>query len=540
MSTRAQLGSEVIAEQLAGLGADVFFGLMGEDTAGVTVALIERGLRYVSTRHEAAAVGMADGYSWASGKLGIALVTRGPGLMNGLTAARNAARAGERVLIVTGDSPTTRWYLPDPKNLDQRKLSETAGLVFAGTDDPAEVRRCADMAIASALSGTPAVLAIAANVLNGPLPDVAGAPPVPSPPPLPELDPATLDRVADLLLRSAQPLVLAGRGATTGRVPELLIELARRSGALLGTTLPARDLFLGQPNDLGVVGGFARVRSEEPLRGVDFVLAVGASLGDFTTAGQTLFQQAIVAQVERDPSRSGIYYPVDLGVIGDASSVCAALVDLLPAGGEGLVAPAVADDAPLYNGPDESAGGLVDPRLVAAVLDELLPKDRVVLCDAGRYSTAPHRFMRSSGLNTFRLVAEAGAIGAGLGPAIGAALARPERQTVLCAGDGGLLLSASDLETVAREGIPLLIIVFNDHAFGAEKLVLAASGLPVSYAEFPETDIAAIARGMGIESATVRSAQELRDLLPSIIERRTPALLDCKVLPDLVVPRMSG
>jgi thiamine pyrophosphate-dependent acetolactate synthase large subunit-like protein len=102
------------------------------------------------------------------------------------------------------------------------------------------------------------------------------------------------------------------------------------------------------------------------------------------------------------------------------------------------------------------------------------------------------------------------------------------------------MLAASDLETVAREQIPLLIVVFNDQAFGAEKIVLAAAGLPVRYAEFPETDLAAIARGAGMEATTVRSPDELANVLPSILDRGAPALLDCKVIPDLVVARATG
>jgi thiamine pyrophosphate-dependent acetolactate synthase large subunit-like protein len=538
-----ELAYQLIAGSLRERGIETFFGLMGEDTAALTVELSRAGARYVPARHEAGVVGMADGYGWARREVALALVTRGPGLTNALTAARIAVRAGRRLLIVTGDSPTTRWYLPDPKHVDQRAVAEAAGLAFFGTSDPDRVGEAFEAAWASADAGTPAVLAVAANVLNGPVPPT-GVALQPIPPPAAAASDGGIEGIVELLRGCARPLVLAGRGAMTGETPALLVAVAEKIGALLGTTLPARDLFRGHPYHLGVVGGFATEAAEPLLREVDCVLAFGASLSDFTTSQRTLFTEAKVVHVDVDPAQIGACHDVDIAVVGDARSVAEALRDSLsdatPGRGFHTAATRRQLASPLYGGHDESIPGHVDPRLVATILDDALPEHRTIVCDTGRFSTAPSRYMRSSGVDTFRLVAEFGAVGGALAPALGAALARPDATTILFTGDGGIMLGIAELETAARLEIPLLVVVMNDHAFGAEKAVLEAAGLPSRYAEFPETDLAAIARGMGIEAVTVRSPGDLREILPRLAERSTPILLDCKIRPDLVVPRVTG
>jgi thiamine pyrophosphate-dependent acetolactate synthase large subunit-like protein len=533
-----------VANALLELQPAAFFGLMGEDTALLTAELSEAGVTYVAARHESGAVGMAEGYAWASGELGICLVTRGPGFTNALTALRTAVRAQARLLLITGEAPTTRWYLPDPKAVDQRLAAAAIGLEYHEARAPEDVPGQLARAMASAQAGRVAALAVVTNVLNGP---VAGAAPPPNPmtsdaPAISAPRGAEVATAAGLLAGSRRPLILAGRGAAHAR--EALEELAARTGALLGTTLPARDLFLGSSYDLGVVGGFATDPAASVLAQVDCVVVFGASLTDFTTAERTLLRDATAIHVDVDPGKIGAYYPVEAGIVGDAEAVARRLLAALPENGR-LEKPfhepetRAELDRPLYEGSDETTRDGIDPRIVATTLDALLPEQRAIIVDTGRFSGAPSRYMRSSGIGTFRFTGDFGAIGSALGPALGAAVARPELPTVLFVGDGGLMMSLPDLETAARHAIPLVVVVMNDRAFGAERHVLAAAGVDERHAEFADTDFAGIARAMGVEAYEIRRAADLEAVEPVLAGRTAPLLLDCKLRPDLPPPRVK-
>jgi thiamine pyrophosphate-dependent acetolactate synthase large subunit-like protein len=474
------------------------------------------------------------------------MVTRGPGLTNALTALHTVVRARRRVLLITGDVSTDRsLWAEDNKYLDAAAVAASVGLEFFPVDDADGAVPSFRAAAAAAAAGRPALLSVAYDVLNGPggsvqppRPELAAAPDVLQQP----AAAAEIERIADLLTAAERPLILVGRGAASADLKPLIEELAERTGALLGTTLLAKDFFRGHRFALGVVGGFASDPAAELLGTVDCVLVLGASLTQFTTGHRTLFEDATVVHVDRDTARIGATFRADLGVVADAGAAVRALLEMVPAAGSAK--PFHGDETlaalrgPLFLGEDDSRPGALDPRTVATTLDELLPEQRTLVIDAGRFMTSPSRFIRVPGPGHFRLTADAGSIGVGLGPALGAAVARPDSQTVLFIGDGGLALSIADIETAARHRIPLIVVAMNDHGFGAERIHLAADGLPEDCAHIEDMDFAAVARAMGVEAETVRTVDELRAQAPRLVGRTTPLLLDCKIRDDFTTPRL--
>lgn len=543
----------VLADQLHALGTTRCFGVMGEDTAALTVAAIERGIRYLGTRHEAAAVGMADGFSWASGGLGVCMVTRGPGLMNAATACRTAVRGRRRLLLITGDAPTGREPIFDNKFVEQGPIAAALGMSFFTASAPGKAIDVFASAVGSAREGRPAVLAIPADVFHADVVDLSGPPGEPAASALPA--PPAAGELAELtgtIDGARRPLILAGRGATGADTANALRRLADRIGALLGTTLLAKDLFRGHALDLGVVGSFASDPAAGLLAEVDCVLAFGASLTPFTTGQRTLFAEAKVIQIDSDPAALGANFPIALGVLADARLTAERLLESLGPD-ERTDGPDEQADSrrfdtaetlarlrrPLYDGPDESAPGELDPRIVASTLDRLLPAARSVVLDSGRFMTSPARFVRVQGPGYFRLTADAGSIAVGLGIALGAAVARPELANVLFIGDGGLSMSLGDLETAVRHSVGLIVVVMNDRAYGAEWVQLQADGLPTRYAALPQIDFAPVARALGIEAATVASIAELEALAPLLTGRSRPLLIDCRIRQDLTAARLQ-
>ena len=534
-----------LSRALDGLRVQHVFGVMGEDTASLTVGIIEQGIAYHGARHESAAVAMADGYSWASQALGVCMVTRGPGLMNAATACRTAVQGGRRLLLITGDAPIGADHRFDYKYIDQAPISSALGLAHFAAASPEEALVALEQAVESAQHGRPAVLAIPANVfgfelaLQTPVRAAPVATSAPQPP-----DDGAIAGLSEMIAESRRPLILAGRGAASSEAAPALGRLAERIGALLGTTLLAKDLFRGHRLDLGVVGSFASDAAADLLAEVDLVLAFGASLTPFTTAQRTLFAGAEVVQIDSDGSRLGASFAVSMGVAADARLTAERLLERVES--EDSTAEPRFDTPetlarlarPLYGGPDESGPGELDPRMVAVTLDRALPEDRVVVLDSGRFMTSPARFIRVPEPGCFRLTADAGSIAIGLGVALGAAIARPKAANVLFVGDGGLSMSMGDLETAARNAVRLIVVVMNDRAYGAEYVHLQADGLPPNYAALPEIDFAGVARALGIEALTVSSRSELEAVAPRLRGRSGPLLIDCRIRQDITAERL--
>jgi len=179
---------------------------------------------------------------------------------------------------------------------------------------------------------------------------------------------------------------------------------------------------------------------------------------------------------------------------------------------------------------DDSDGQRIDPRTLSIALDDLLPAERTVAVDSGNFMGYPSMYLSVPDESGFCFTQAFQSIGLGLASAIGAAVARPDRLTVAALGDGGALMGVSELETVVRLGIPMVVVVYDDEAYGAEVHHFGPDGDPLDTVRFPPADIAAIGRGFGFEGVTVRSAGDLgpvRDWLAGPRER--PLLIDAKV-----------
>jgi thiamine pyrophosphate-dependent acetolactate synthase large subunit-like protein len=236
-----------------------------------------------------------------------------------------------------------------------------------------------------------------------------------------------------------------------------------------------------------------------------------------------------VAQVDDDPSALGGHVPVALGVTGDVALTARAVADALggassgdvpsgkaPGGRSGYRSAALQDriaaqvrwrDVPFD---DESTGDRIDPRTLSIGLDDLLPAERIVAVDSGNFMGYPSMYLSVPDADGFCFTQAYQSIGLGLASAIGSAIARPDRLTVAALGDGGALMGISELETVVRLGLPMVIVVYDDDAYGAEVHHFGPDGDPLDTVRFPPVKIARIGRGFGCQSVTVRRRRDLR------------------------------
>lgn len=533
--------AEAIGRTLAERGVDVFFGLVGSGNFAVVNALHEAGAEFYSSRHECAAVMMADGYARASGKIGVCSVHQGPGFTNTLTGLVEAAKSRTPLVMLAADTPTgTLW---SNFKIDQVSFAQTAGAIAEQVRSPETAAEDAARALRRArVERRPVVLNIPIDLVEMDSPD--GPPLITEPP---KLDPPRPSRrsvaqASDLLESCGRPVIVAGRGAALAGGREALEALGERVGALMATSAVGNGLFAGNPYDIGIAGGFSLPLAVELLADTDLVLAFGASLNRWTVRHGRLFPpEARVVQVDLDAEAIGALYPVDVGVVGDAAATAHAIIEELArrgVGKQGFRSEELAREISTRRWRDESyedegANEHIDPRTLSIALDDLLPEERTVATDSGHFMGYPAMYLPVPDQKGFIFSQAFQSVGLGLGTAIGAAIARPDRLTVAALGDGGALMALGELETAARYRLPMVVVVYNDAAYGAEVHHFGPMGRPVDLTRFPDTDFAALARAAGADGITVRNSKDLAPVKEWLGRRDKPLVIDAKVNPEV-------
>jgi acetolactate synthase-1/2/3 large subunit len=540
-----QTVSLAMARMLVERGTHTIFSLMSDDTARLVLDLDAAGCRVISTRHEHAAVGAADGYARSSGTVGVVVIGRGPGLTNALNALITAQKARSRVLVVVGESPNTpgREEIPERfgKDIAQARLLEAVEVPHVRVRSAGTALADLAAALDRAAQGSPVVLSVPPSVFA----QLAGDEPssvvahVPSTVQEPEAH--ELADVLDLLMTEwacRRPVILAGSGAVQSNAKNDLVRIGDRIGAVYGTTLPARSLFADQDRNLGIIGTFATPIASELLRTADVVLAFGVSLNANTTYGQTLFPNARIVHVDNDPAAIGLYAPAELVVHGDAALTARALAARLAEADYSALgfravdaAQRLAEYRPDYR--DMSRPGALDPRTVMPALDALLPRERNVVIDPGHHFAFGVPSLQAPEPGAFIAPLEYGAVGCGIGPALGICIAHPERVTVLSIGDGGLMMTLGDLDTAVRYCLPLIVIVNDDGGFGSEVQFLRVNGLPDQLALTDNPSFAAVATALGADAITITELGDLERVAAKIAHLKGPLLIDVKTNRDV-------
>jgi thiamine pyrophosphate-dependent acetolactate synthase large subunit-like protein len=560
--------AEAVGEALTGLGVHTVFGVVGSGNFHVTNALVAGGARFVAARHEGGAATMADAFARAGGGVGVLSVHQGPGLTNALTGITEAAKSRTPLLVLAAE--TAGSAVRSNFRVDQAALAAAVGAVPERVHSPASA--LADLARAWRTAVTErrtVVLGLPLDVQAAEFPGSAAASPrsrptppspgsaraggaaadrpgplavhVPPAPPPPVPGPAGVARLADVLAGAARPVFLAGRGARGAR--EALVALAARTGALLATSAVARGLFRGEEFDLDVSGGFASPVTAELVRDADVLVGWGCSLNMWTLRhGALVGVDTTVVQVDLDTEALGANRPIDLGLVGDVAGTALAVEAELARRGHtsgGARSPALAArlarerrwrDLPYDDDSDEVS---IDPRTLSIALDDLLPAERTVAVDSGNFMGYPAMYLEVPDVDGLIFTQAYQSIGLGLATAIGAAVARPDRLTVAALGDGGALMGVAELETAVRLGLGLVIVVYDDEAYGAEVHHFGPGGEPLGTVRFPPADIAAIARGFGCAALTVRRRQDLAPLTDWLSgPRDRPVLIHAKVTSD--------
>jgi thiamine pyrophosphate-dependent acetolactate synthase large subunit-like protein len=532
-----------VARALRDNGVDTLFGLLGDANLFLVESFVrEQGGRFVAAAHEAGGALMGLGYSAISGKTGVATVTHGPGLSNTMTALVEGVKATLPLVLVCGD--TAAGDRGHPQKIDQRAFVLTTGAGFEPLRSPKTLAEDVATAFCRAAAERRPI------ALNVPIDlqwlDVEYRP---APHEEPERSGSTvsgqeLDDAAGIVAAAKRPIVLAGRGAIAPAARLALLRLADRTDALVATSLKGRDLFAGLPHDLGIFGTLSGPQTLEAILESDCVVAFGASLNRFTTDQGALLRGKRVVSVNAEAGDTAKFAKPDACVVGDPAVVAGAMVRLLdeaeipPSGYRTEWLARTGGIKPTEPPARPHRPGTIDFPRALRRLDEIVPADRVVVTDAGRFAYETWKTIRTRDPRHYLLTMNSGSIGLGLPYAIGASVAAKDRLVLLVTGDGGFMHGGlAELNTAVRSKCNLVIIVFNDGSYGSEHVQLCDRNMDPGLSVMDWPDLAPLAEALGATGVTVRSMEDLERAASAIQRRQGPILVDVKIDPDAMPPK---
>lgn len=529
-----------LANALSDQGVRTLYGLMGDANLFMVDHYVrELKGRYVPAVHEGGAVLMALGHASVTGDVAAVTITHGPAVSNAVTALIEGVKGTLPIVLLCGDTPVED---PDHQQaVAQRALIEATGAGFEQLKTPNAVAQDVATAFRRArLERRPIVL----NMPSAFMWEQAEYAPAPADIPALPVSPgegSALDEAIGVIAASRRPVILAGRGAKQAREP--LLKLAERIGAPVATTLKAKGLFHGATYDLGVFGTVSTPAAADVIASADCIIAFGAGFSRFTTAHGSYLEGARVVQIDDDPRQLGRRHRPDAMLVSDPALAAETIMHWLD---EAEIPSSQATDAidaaALRAGHSlpkpTNAEGTLDFSAALEAINTALPEDRVFVSDGGRFMTEAWCRIGVTTPENFLLSINVGAIGMGMGYAIGAAVARPDQKTVFVTGDGGFMMGGlAEYSSVVREGLNMLTIICNDSAYGAEYIQFEDRQMDPALSTFQWPSFAAMAEAMGATGLKITSMDELTAALAVANDTRGPVLIDLALDPA-AMPRM--
>jgi acetolactate synthase I/II/III large subunit len=482
----AQTGAEVLLRALKDQGVEVIFGYPGGAVLPIYDALFQQNaIRHVLVRHEQGAVHAAEGYARSTGKVGVVLVTSGPGATNAVTGLTDALMDSIPVVCLTGQVPTHLI------GNDAFQEADTTGITRPATKHNYLVKRPEDLARAVheafyvARSGRPGpvVIDLPKDIVIGKAPYTAPASGHPSYRPQTEPDHAQIAKAIALLKQAKRPMIYTGGGVINAgpAASAALTQLVRMTGFPITNTLMGLGAYpASDPQFLGMLGMHGTYEANLAMHGCDVLLAIGARFDDRVTGRLNAFSQGSKKiHADIDPSSINKNVPVDVAIVGDAGRTLEALLAAWQADPTQSDRQALttwwrqidawrAKDSLKFT-QDMKPGTIIKPQHAIRRLYELtrsVQKDIFITTEVGQHQMwaaqhfrfeQPNRWMTSGGLGT---------MGYGLPAAMGVQIAHPEALVIDIAGEASVLMNIQEMGTLAQYRLPVKVFILNNQYMG--------------------------------------------------------------------------
>jgi acetolactate synthase-1/2/3 large subunit len=470
-----QTGAHILIEALLHEGVDVAFGVPGGAILPFYDALYDAPIRHILARHEQGAGHMAEGYAWATGRVGVCIATSGPGATNLVTPLADALVDSVPLVAITGQVPT------NAVGNDAFQEAYTTGITMPATKhnyfvtDADEIPSIVHEAFHIAATGRPGPVLIdfPKDILNTPASwNDPGVVNLPGYKPTVDGHVPRIREAADLIERARQPVLYVGGGIIKANAAPQLRTLAERTATPVTTTLMGRGAFPdAHPLALGMPGMHGTYTAITALQQADLIIAIGVRFDDRVTGDPSSFApDAIVIHIDVDPAEIGKVRRADVPIVGDAGRV---ITQLLEAWGDRLPPDRQQwqdtyqrwqRDYPLRY--EQHPDGPIKPQYVIEELHRLTGGDATVVSGVGQHQMwasqywqfeDPRRWINSGGLGTMGFAVPA---------AIGAKTGRPDDLVIAVDGDGCFQMTFHELITAATEGLGVKVVVFNNGVHG--------------------------------------------------------------------------
>lgn len=541
-------GAEIIMECLLEQGVDTVFGYPGGSMIYVYDALLryQTQIRHILTAHEQGAAHAADGYARSSGRCGVVFATSGPGATNLVTGIATAYMDSVPLVAITCNVST------DLLGKDSFQEIDIVGITMPITKHNFLVKKAEDIAPAIrrafeiAKTGRPGPVLV--DITKDATTEVADYTRVKTTPVVNEqviASKAEIKQALKLMKKSRCPLIYAGGGIIAAEATEEL----KQFQTLLDAPVALSSMGLGgfaadDPAFCGMIGMHGTQTSALAVQDCDLLIAVGTRFSDRVTCdAETFAPSAKLIHIDADVAEIGKNVKVDVPLVGDAKAVLRELckqldkqshprwMELIARWKKDYPLPVLGEDA-------------LSPRCVIRTIYEMTKGDAIITTDVGQHQmwTAqfyefknPRRFLSSGGLGT---------MGFGLGAAIGAKVANPDKTVVNITGDGCFHMNMNELSTAAEQKLPIIEVIMNNGVLGMvrqwQTMFLDRRFSQTTLKK--KTDYEMVAKGLGARAVTVTCEEELRTAMESALkETDTPTVINCIIDPDqMVLPMVPG
>jgi len=545
MSNHTVHGGAVLINALVAQGISRVFCVPGESYLAALDALFDADIETIVARQEGGATMMAEAHGKLTGKPGIAFVTRGPGATNAASGVHVAFQDSTPMILFIGQVATDQRDREAFQEVDYRAMYAPLAKWVAQIDRVDRIGEYVSRAFQVAQSGRlgPVVLALPEDVLSTPVEKQPKASP---PATLAVAAPSSseVEEVADLLSQAQRPFAIVGGGGWTEEAAIALGEFARQAQLPVGTSFRCQDYLdnrhLNYAGDVGIAPNPALARTIDEA---DVILALGPRLGEMTTGGYTLLTPPKTRQklihVHADPNELGRVFHPDVAIACRPAQMAIALAKEAnaPKQDRSCYIESCRSAYEAWQKPQPTIGDL---RMEAVIghLSAVLPDNAIMTNGAGNYAAWLHRYFR---YKTWRsqLAPTSGSMGYGLPAAIAAKLEAPERDVICLAGDGCLQMVIQEFGTAVQYGANIIVLVVNNGVYGTIRMHQHRT-----YPERPSgtdlknPDFAALAEAYGGYGATVTRDQDFAEALEAARAAKTPAMIDLKIDPRAVSPRM--
>jgi acetolactate synthase-1/2/3 large subunit len=535
-------GGRLIARRLRAYGVDRLFTLSGGHLFSLYDGCRAEGIELIDVRHEQTAAFAAEGWAKVTRSLGVCALTAGPGVTNGVSAMASASQNSSPMLVLGGRAPEMRWGQGSLQEIDHVPIVAPVTKSAVTARATAEIPGVLDQAVRTALSPRygPAFVDFPLDVVFSEAPDPGAPDPLAEPWCGPGAESAAVERAGALLAGAERPVIMAGTGLYWGHGEKTLLALA----AALRVPVFLNGLGRGcLPADHELY--FSRARSAA-LSGADVAVVIGTPLDFRLGFGAVFSDECAVVMVDVAEPERPFVRDVAVGCYGALPATLEGISQAAVPGTDheawisslreietkkrGAEAAELADSrAPLH------------PMRIYGELAGMLDRNAIVVGDGGDFVSYAGRVVDSYEPGCWVDPGPYGCLGSGPGYALAAKLARPERQVVLLAGDGAIGFSGMELDTLARHGVAVVVVIGNNGIWGLEKHPMESLyGYSVVADLRPETRYDVVAEALGCHGALVSSPDELRPALEAAFSCGGPAVVNVLTDPSIAYPRRSN